>query len=51
MNRSRVKQLLPQGIAWAAMVVLCGGLTVAQAQNQQTDATQVPTGQRTDGQI
>jgi hypothetical protein len=51
MNRSFVKRVFPQMLAWAALVVLCGGIQVAQAQDSASSSAAAPAGQRTDGQI
>ncbi len=47
MNRSLVKKMIPQVLAWTGMVVLCSAVAVAQAQT----STPAGTDQRTDGQI
>ncbi len=49
MNRSFLKKVIPQLLAWAGLVVLCGAVAVAQDQNQSLAAAQA--GQRSDGQI
>jgi outer membrane murein-binding lipoprotein Lpp len=51
MNRSFVKRVFPQLMAWAALVVLCGGIQVAQAQDSAAGSATAQAGQRTDGQI
>jgi len=45
MNRSLLKRVFPQSLAWAAVVALCGTLALAQ------DNTVPAPAQRTDGQI
>jgi hypothetical protein len=51
MNRSFVKRVFPLVLAWAALVVLCVGVPVAQSQNSGSDSAAAQAGQRTDGQI
>jgi hypothetical protein len=51
MNRSFVKRVFPQVLAWAALVVLCVGVPAAQGQNSGPDSAAAQAGQRTDGQI
>jgi len=51
MNRSFVKRVFPQMLAWAGLVVLCGGIQVAQAQDSTAGSAAAQAGQRTDGQI
>lgn len=51
MNRSFVKRVFPQLMAWAGLVVLCGGIQIARAQDSAAGSATVQAGQRTDGQI
>jgi hypothetical protein len=51
MNRSFMKKVFPQVLAWAGLVVLCGGFSVAQGQDSTPSSTSGQAGQRTDGQI
>jgi hypothetical protein len=51
MNRLRVKQVIPQVAVWTGLIALCGGFSVAQAQDASADSAPAQAGQRTDGQI
>jgi hypothetical protein len=51
MNRSFIKRVFPQVLAWAGLVVLCGGFPVAQGQDPSAASASAQAGQRTDGQI
>jgi hypothetical protein len=51
MNRSFMKKVFPQVLAWAGLLVLCGGFSVAQGQDSTPSSTSGQAGQRTDGQI
>jgi len=48
MNRPLFKKVIPQALAWAAVVVLCGAMALAQSSGQ--DTAPAP-GARSDGQI
>ena len=53
MNRSTLKRVFPQLVAWAALVILSCAVAVAQNQDQNQDQNQVQQqpGQRPDGQV
>jgi hypothetical protein len=48
MNRPLFKRVIPQALAWAALVVLCGAMALAQSTGQGTAPAP---GARSDGQI
>ncbi|MGD0789827.1 MAG: BON domain-containing protein [Terracidiphilus sp.] len=52
MNRSMLKRAIPQILAWAGLVALCGVIAVAQAPDENSvTVTAQRDSQRTDGQI
>ena len=52
MNRTLLKRVIPQVLAWAGLVALCGAMGLAQAPDSDSvTVTAQPAGQRSDGQI
>ncbi|HXR39100.1 MAG TPA: BON domain-containing protein [Terracidiphilus sp.] len=51
MNRSLLKRVFPRVFAWAALVVLCCAVAVAQGQKPAAGTVAAQTGERSDGQI